>query len=134
MEEELPIALGPLEGRRRYASDVPAAQNTEARHPGYDRLVMAGVSHHAAFADEPLPDLKLRGLINATASPSDVSTLKTEGRTFSSEMKETSMVASFGASGKESGGSCRALVFSMTTTRPSARSVASSCPWPTSTA
>ena len=60
MEEELPIALGPLEGRRRYAPDVPAAQNTEARHPGYDRLVMAGVSHHAAFADEPLTDLKLR--------------------------------------------------------------------------
>src|SRR5216684_6354594 len=81
----------------------------------------------------PLPTSNW-GLTSTTASPWEVSTPKTEGSTFSSEMNEMSTVARSGDSGKESTGRFRALVFSITTTRPSARSLASSWPWPTSTA
>src|SRR5581483_1869390 len=80
----------------------------------------------------PLPTCPLPtsnwGFTSTTASPCEVSTPKTDGSTFSSEMNEMSMVASEGDSGKESTGRLRALVFSITTTRPSARSLGSSCP------
>jgi len=81
----------------------------------------------------PLPTSNW-GLTSTTASPWEVSTPKTEGSTFSSEINEMSTVARSGDSGKESTGRFRAFVFSITTTRPSARSLASSWPWPTSTA
>src|SRR5215471_14193370 len=92
----------------------------------------------ASRTTPPLPTSPLPisncGLMSTTISPSEVRTLKTEGITFSTEIKDTSTVARCGASGKASEESCRALVFSMTTTRPSARREASSWPCPTSTA
>src|SRR5437899_5836624 len=74
------------------------------------------------------------GFTSAITSPRGASTPNTEGRTFSNEMNATSMTASVGCSPKIRGSSARALVFSMTTTRGSLRSLASSWPAPTSTA
>src|SRR5213594_553325 len=74
------------------------------------------------------------GFTSAMTSPRGASTPNTEGRTFSNEMNATSMTASVGCSPKIRGSSARALVFSMTTTRGSLRSLASSWPTPTSTA
>src|SRR5207249_4084205 len=74
------------------------------------------------------------GFTSAMTSPRGASTPNTEGRIFSSEINATSMTASVGCSPKIRGSSARALVFSMTTTRGSLRSLASSWPTPTSTA
>src|SRR5207245_319675 len=74
------------------------------------------------------------GFTSATTSPRGASTPNTDGRIFSNEMNETSMTASVGCSPKIRGSSARALVFSITTTRGSLRSLTSSWPVPTSTA
>src|SRR5439155_1374592 len=76
---------------------------------------------------EPLEEFLDRG-------PRGASTPNTDGRIFSNEMNETSMTASVGCSPKIRGSSARALVFSITTTRGSLRSLTSSWPVPTSTA
>src|SRR6266511_3629595 len=60
VKEELTVALGSLERRRRDAPDVPAAQHAEAGDAGDDRPVVGGVPYHATLADQSLADLELR--------------------------------------------------------------------------
>src|SRR5437016_4772164 len=74
------------------------------------------------------------GFTSATSSPPGASRPNAAGRTFSSEMNETSTVTTSGASAKRRGSSARAFICSMTTTRGSLRSLTSSCPDPTSIA
>ena len=68
------------------------------------------------------------GFTSAMISPSGARRSRTAGRTFSSEMKETSITARSGVSGSASGRRWRMLVRSRTVTRGSLRSFQAS--WP----
>jgi hypothetical protein len=74
------------------------------------------------------------GFTSTSASAPPASTASSGGSSFITEMNDTSITASEHGSGTSSGESRRALVFSSTTTRGSARSRSCSCARPTSTA
>ena len=74
------------------------------------------------------------GFTIARSWPSGATHSATAGITFTSEMNETSIVASAGSNGRSAGTIERALVRSITSTRGSFRSDHSSCPCATSSA
>src|SRR2546430_150554 len=112
---------------RREEGAVAAEHHDQVHLCGQGRLAHGG---DGGRRDQPgrLP-LEHRG-----GAPRGASTPNTDGKTFSSEMNETSMTASVGCSPKIRGSRARALLFSITMTRGSLRSLASSWPTPTSTA
>ena len=100
-QEELAVALGPLAAARR---SRPARASRAAPRSGRSARARRDDASRRAprppCPPAPLPTSNC-GFTSTTASPCGVSTPKTEGSTFSSEMNEMSMVASAGDSGKD---------------------------------
>src|SRR5436309_2488512 len=59
VQEELAVALGAAQWRRRDSEDVPPTQHGVAGEPGHDLPVERGLTDQAAFADEVLTYLEL---------------------------------------------------------------------------
>ncbi len=84
------------------------------------------------FFTKPLPASNC-GLIKAITSPLSFNNPFNTGKTFSKEIKETSMVAKSNKKSNLSLSRYLILVLSIHTTLSSLRKVQSSCPYPTST-